>query len=109
MMWLRGVFEPLSRRERVRANSKLLVGGQGEEVTQLIRMGHRGNQRGGGIGTAGAGVPAAAQAMGVRDQRLVEQGEVDRRVIGELEGSPGRRSADRSIGMMQPLPQLGAG
>src|SRR6187402_772328 len=84
MVWLLG-----------EGSGQVFVGGQGEEIAKLVGVGQRGDQRGGLVGVRCAGMRALAQAVAVRSERVVEQGEVNRCVVAELQGP-----------VVQPLPEL---
>src|SRR5690606_15182828 len=73
-------------------SGELVVSGQGEEVAEYVGMSHHRKQVGGRVGAGGARMLAVTQAMGVRGHRVVEQGEVDRRLVREFE-----------VAVMQPL------
>src|SRR6185437_9502360 len=79
-------------------SGKQLVGRQSEEIGQRVGVDQGGNQLGRLVHACRTGHVAVTQAVGVCGQRVVEQREIDRRVVGKFQ-----------IPVMQPLPQLRAG
>src|ERR1700754_335395 len=81
-----------------RSSGQVFVGGQGEEVAQFACVRECGDQCGRLIRATRARLVTLAKAVAMRGECMVEQREVDRRVVAELEGA-----------VMQPLPELCAG